>query len=101
MSNWANYVITAVKYDGSRISSVKRRRVSPEGDLSEPIELPREAVAQDLEFDVSYCTAIQDPDTGEWEPGDAVEGYELDGELFIKTEQGDRKADNLEGLPEY
>lgn len=99
MSDWANYVITAVRYDGARIEKVKRRREA-DGDLSSPIEVPREAVAQDLEFDVSYCTAIRD-ENGGWERGDDVEAYELDGELFIKTEQGDNPADNLEGLPEY
>jgi len=99
MSDWANYIITAVRYEGSRIEKVKRRRESG-GDLSEPIEVPREAVAQDLEFDVSYCTAIRNED-GEWERGDDVEAFEFDGELFIRTEEGENKADNLEGLPEY
>jgi hypothetical protein len=33
--------------------------------------------------------------------GDDVQGYELDGELFIKTEAGENPADNLGGLPEF
>lgn len=99
MTDWPNYVITAVRYDGTKIDSVRRRR-SIDGDLSDPIEIPRRAVAQDLEYGMEYCTAIRDAE-GEWERGDDVHGYELDGELFIKTEEGDRTADNLGGLPEF
>lgn len=99
MTEWANYIITAVRYDGTKIETVKRRREA-DGELSEPIEVPRQAVAQDLEFDVSYCTAIRDED-GEWVRGDDIEAFELDNELFIRTEEGDNPADNLEGLPEY
>ena len=99
MTEWANYIITAVRYEGTKIDKVKRRREA-NGDLSDPIEVPRVAVAQDLEFDVSYCTAIRDED-GDWVRGDDVKAYELDGELFIKTQEGDDPADNLEGLPEF
>lgn len=99
MTDWPNYVITAVRYDGTKIESVRRRR-SRDGELSDPIEIPREAVAQDLEYGVEYCTAIRDSD-GEWERGDDVQGYELGGELFIKTEAGENPADNLGGLPEF
>ena len=99
MVDWPNYVITAVRYDGSKIDSVRRRR--GEGDsLSDPIEIPRRAVAQDLQYGMSYCTAIRNGD-GEWERGDDVHAYELDGELFIKTEEGENPADNLEGLPQF
>lgn len=99
MPDWPNYVITAVKYDGTKIDSVRRRR-SVDGTLSDPIEIPRRAVAQDLEYGVEYCTAIRNADD-EWERGDDVEVYELNDELFIKTEEGNRSADNLEGLPEF
>lgn len=99
MSEWANYIITAVWYDGTKIDKVRRRREGPDG-LSDAIEIPRVAVAQDLEFGVSYCTAIRD-ENGEWVRGDDVEGYELNGELSIRTEEGDNPADNLGGLPEF
>lgn len=100
MSEWADYIITAVQYDGTEIDSVKRRRETPEGGLSPPIEIPRQAVAQDLEFDVSYCTAIRD-ENDNWQRGDDIEAFELDGELYIRTEEGENPADNLGGLSEY
>ena len=53
MTNWPNYVITAVRYDGTKIESVRRRRAR-DGALSDPIEIPREAVAQDLEYEL-FC----------------------------------------------
>lgn len=99
MTEWPNYVITAVRYDGTKIEAVRRRRAY-EGSLSDPIEIPRRAVAQDLEFGMEYCTAVRDAD-GEWVRGDDVHAYELDGELFIKTEEGDSTADNLGGLSEF
>jgi hypothetical protein len=99
MPDWPNYVITAVRYDETKIDSVRRRR-GQGNELSDPIEIPRRAVAQDLEYDMSYCTAIRDED-GNWVRGDDVHAYEVDGELFIKTEEGDDPADNLEGLPEF
>lgn len=99
MADWPNYVVTAVRYDGTKIDSVRRRRAA-DGSLSDPIEIPRQAVAQDLEYDVSYCTAIRDAND-EWKRGDDIRSYELDGELFITTEEGENPADNLEGLPEF
>lgn len=99
MPEWPNYVITAVRYDDTKIETVRRRRAH-NGSLSDPIEIPRRAVAQDLEFDMKYCTAIRDSE-GDWERGDDVKAYEVDGELFIKTKEGDNPADNLEGLPEF
>jgi len=99
MVDWPNYVITAVRYEDTKIDSVRRRRAKGDS-LSDPIEIPRRAVAQDLEFGMDYCTAIRNSN-GEWERGDDIEAYELDGELFIKTEEGDNPADNLGGLPEF
>lgn len=100
MSEWADYIITAVRYDDTKIDKVKRRREQG-GELSEALEIPRVAVAQDLEYGVSYCTAIRDQDTGEWKKGDDVEAFEFEDELFIRTEEGDNPADNLGGLPEF
>lgn len=100
MSDWADYIITAVRYDGTKIDTVKRRR-ERDGELSDAVEIPRVAVAHDLEYDVSYCTAIRDQDTGQWKRGDDVEAFEQNGELFIRTEEGEDPADNLEGLPEF
>lgn len=99
MTEWPNYVITAVRYDGTKIEAVRRRRAQ-DGELSGPIEIPRRAVAQDLEYEMDYCTAIRDSD-GEWVRGDDVHAYELKGDLFIKTEEGEDPADNLGGLPEF
>lgn len=98
MTEWANYSVTAVRNDSDRIDIVKRSRES-EGGLSRPVKLLREAVAQDLEFDGSYCTAIRTED-GSWERGDDRAASELDGEVYIRTEEGNKPADNLEGLPE-
>jgi len=99
MTDWPNYVITAVRYDDTKIDSVRRRRAQ-NGSLSDPIEIPRRAVAQDLEYGMEYCTAIRDGG-GEWKRGDDVQGYEFEGELFITTKEGENPADNLEGLPEF
>ena len=94
----ADYVITHVRYVGHHIDAVRRHRPTDDG-LGDPVEVPRDAVVQDLDLGLDYATAFHED--GDWIPGDEVITYHADGERFIRTTGDDHPEDNLSGLPEF
>lgn len=100
MTKWADYAITAVQYndDHTRIMIVKRRMDLGE-KLSEPDIKTRTEVVDSIKSGSSYVTAYYR--NNQWQKGDNVIAYEIDGEYFIRTDGNRKKEDNLGELPEF
>ena len=99
MNHWADFVITAVRYDANhhRIIGLLVRR--DEGDhLSTGSEWSREQVVAMIEAGYSFVTAKSRD--GQWYRGANVHVVEVDGEKFIRTDRNAQRADNLGALPE-
>lgn len=100
MAKWADYLISAVKYnkDHTRIESVLQH-VDNGDNVGQATAVSRYAVVENINKGKSYMT-IRKKD-GKWQPGDKVIMYSLDGEYFIRTDGNKTKSDNLGELPEF
>ena len=101
MSKWADYLISAVKYDSNheRIESVKTHKDKGDTVGSGFIE-KRSQVVSNIESGYSYCTILRNKED-KWNKGEDVHVVKVDGEKFIRTDNNKTKKDNLENLPEF
>ena len=85
MQTTPTYFIVAVKdHDNSnRIEEVRAVRGKQIGQ-QEPSEHPRQAVVEAIHNGSTVETATRN-DSGEWEPGERVDAYQLNGEWFIRN----------------
>jgi len=101
MAKWADYIITAVRFNssGSHIEAVEIRpdEGAKAGSAS---EATRAQVVASLEAGTTFCTATVGSD-GKFQKGAAVKIYKYDGEKYIKTKADGIKNDNLDNLPTF
>jgi len=98
---WADYVITAVRFNtaGTHIEAVQRR--ADNGDSAgTPTEAKRSTIVSSIEAGTSYCTATKGSD-GNLQKGAEVKIVKIDGEKFLKTKTDGVKKDNLDKLPTF
>jgi len=99
MVRWADYLISAVRYDasGSRIQQVRVHgtTVGP-ASIWRRAEVARAIVRRGC----SFCTIRKSTD-GKWRHGADVHVLRLRGELFLRTDGNATEADNLGELPEF
>ena len=101
MAKWADYLISAVKYDSDheRIQSLKTHE--DKGDTVGSIYTEsRSKVVSNIENGNSYCTILKTNDN-KWKKGEDVHIVKVDDEKFIRTDRNEIKKDNLENLPEF
>ncbi len=101
MTKWGNFAITHVRYneDNTRIVDVKRRTYK-EGKLIDP-EIKTRSVIVDSILNKRYSYVTTQYVNDQWNLGDDVIAYELDGEYFIRTDGNKTKSDNLGELPTF
>jgi hypothetical protein len=100
-TKWADYIITAVRFNlaGTHIEAVQIR--TDEGDTVGPAgEASRAQVVASIEGGTTFCTATMGSN-GKWLKGAAVKIVVIHGEQFIKTKADATKADNLDYLPTF
>ncbi len=101
MEKWADYGISAVRYDrtGTRIELVRVRE--DKGDTFGPAEeWLRSQVVTALERGKSFVTILRGQDQ-KWQKGQVVHTVTVNGVKYIRTDQNSRAADNLENLPTF
>lgn len=96
---WADYIITAVRFDedNTHIVGVERIRDTGKDYLDSPEYVTKKRVISDIKKGLTHITATWNGDY--LESGQFVEIYtkEVD---FIKTKSNRRLKDNLDELPE-
>ena len=99
MSKWADYVITAVRYDDNSIEEV--RVYEDDGDqlINRDTE-SRIKVITGLNIGQEYCTAYKNSN-GEWSKGDDVGTVDVDGTTYLRTDGNNIASDNLGELPVF
>ncbi|MBD3284970.1 DUF3892 domain-containing protein [candidate division WOR-3 bacterium] len=101
MAKWADYLISAVKYNGDRTRVEGVRCFIDKGEsLSEAFDIPRSKVIYLLEKGYSIV-AIYKNIEGKWQRESRVRLFEIGGKKYIRTDTFNNPNDNLEGLPEY
>ncbi len=102
MTKWADYVITAVRFNSKHTHIDKVRACKDSGDSLEATkEYERQAIVKAInESGISFITAFKSND-GKWKKGEDVFVINIDGINYIKTKKDHTKKDNLDNLPEF
>ena len=96
---WADYVVTAVRYtdDGTRIDRMQRWEDA--GDrLADAQPVSRSSAKMMLALGRSYVTASDGPNG--WQRGQEIGLVTVDGEQYLRTDGRTVPADDLGDLPE-
>lgn len=100
MAKWADYLVSAVRYDGNkeRIEQVKVHE--DKGDSVGTVKVwTRAQVVSAIGQGMTCCTILQSGD--QWRRGEDIHVVVVGGEKFIRTDANSVKRDNLGELPEF
>jgi uncharacterized protein (DUF2147 family) len=100
-TKWADYIITAVRFNSAatHIEAVEIR--ADNGDSVGPAsEATRAQIVDSIESGTTFCTATATGDQ-KWHKGAEVKVVVIDNQKFIKTKSDNSKADNLDNLPTF
>jgi hypothetical protein len=102
-SKWADYLISAVRYNAAETHITVVRCHPDNGDsVGSASERARERVVALLDGGTTFMTIYQNPDdTTKWKKGAEVRVVTIDGTKYIRTDADRIKADNLGDLPRF
>jgi hypothetical protein len=101
MAKWADYGISAVRYDedDQRIERVKVHKDN--GDtIGSGEDWSRKDVLSKMDDDKTFVTILKGDDD-RWKKGEDVHIVRVDEQRFLRTDANKRDQDNLENLPAY
>ncbi|MEN6411841.1 MAG: DUF3892 domain-containing protein [Veillonellales bacterium] len=102
MAKWADYLISAVRYDtSSNGRHISHFRVHSDGgeSVGTATTWTKNQVVVSINSGQSFKTIYKKAD--EWHMGEDVRGIVIDDEYFLRTDANRIKADNLGELPEF
>lgn len=101
MAKWADYCISAVRYD-SEHDHIDSVRVHPDnGDsIGSSSEWTRASVVSSIDSGKSFITITSGSD-GKWHKGADVHIITVNGVRYLRTDNNSTGSDNLENLPEF
>lgn len=101
MNKWADYGISSVEYNAQRTHIVKVKVHLDNGDtIGAAEEWSRSQVVSSIEQGKTFTTILKGTD-GRWKKGQDVHIVTVKGAKYIRTDQNQTAADNLENLPEF
>ena len=101
MSNkWADYVVSGLK-KGSGLANISHVQVHEDlgNEFGKPVIIDKKTLASHIKKGKTYLTIYKKNKT-DWEPGDLISAYVLNGETHIRTDGNKVDGDNLGTLPE-
>ena len=100
MSKWADFVVSGMK-KGTGLSKITHVQIHE--DLGEEFGKPQIIEKKDLASKIKkgkkFITIFRKSEN-DWEPGDFINAYVLDGETYVRTDSNKVIGDNLGMLPE-
>jgi hypothetical protein len=100
MEKWADYLISAVKYNDPKTHIIAVKAYQDLGDKLGPEQhFSRQQVVQGIENRTTFMTIFNVDN--KWQKGQLVEIIVVNGEKFIKTLRDNTARDNLDRLPEF
>ena len=101
MSKWANYGISAVKFNSGRTLVDKVvAQLDLETIFGTPSEFSRGEIVAAVKKNFSFVTIFTRED-GKWKKGELIRLARINGKEFLKTVDDPSEADTLNGLPEF
>lgn len=99
MSKWADYLISAVRFNEAGTHIVKVKAHADNDDtVGTGYGMTRQDVISKIDDNITFAT-IYEGDNGKWKLGARVKTVTIDGTRYIKTHADGTKADNLDDLP--
>lgn len=101
MSKWADYGISAVRFNTAH-THIDRVRVHLDNGetFNAPTEHSRQDVINAIKKGTTFVTITKGSE-GKWQKGQAVYIIPINGTEFIKTTNNSKASDNLDNLPEF
>jgi hypothetical protein len=101
MDKWADFGISAVKFNDAHTHINKVRAHPDNGDkMGAPVEQARTDIVNAIKKGITFVTIFKGSD-GNWKKGQAVYIIKINGVEFIKTVDNGKSVDNLDNLPEF
>lgn len=101
MAKWADFLISAVRYDKDKKHIFKVKKHEDKGDNVGSAEtVARTVVVSELKKGYTYMT-IYKGDEGKWKKGEDVRIITVNNKEYIRTDANEKEADNLGNLPEF
>jgi len=101
VSKWADYGISAVRFNSAH-THIDRVRAHPDnGDtIGAAAEYARADVVAAINKGTSYVTIFKG-NNGNWNKGQPVYVIKVNGTEYLKTVDNGKAVDNLDNLPEF
>lgn len=101
MAKWADYGISAVRYNAAHTHIDKVRAHLDNGEtIGVAGEYARADIVAAIKKGTTFVTIIKSSD-GNWSKGQSIYIIKVNGVEYIKTVDNGKAADNLENLPEF
>jgi hypothetical protein len=101
MNKWADFLISAVKFNDKHTHIDKVRAYPDNGDnLGSLIEQSRANVVAAIKKGTTFITIFKNEE-GKWKKGQPVFTINIHGTEYIKTVDNGKAIDNLDNLPEF
>ena len=98
MGKWADYLISAAKYDENRRIVQVRQHNDTSEDIDNGEIVNRDILAANLKKGLKYCTIFNSNST--WKKGDPINLIRVGGEYSIRTDSNKVEYDNLKFVSE-
>lgn len=101
MAKWADYCISAVRYNVERTHIVKVKVHADTGDsIGNATDWARSDVVSAIESGKTFVTITRTSDE-KWSKGEDVRPVTINGVKYIRTDANSKASDNLGNLPEF
>jgi len=101
MSKWANYGISAVKFNAARTLIEKVvAQLDLETIFGTPSEFSRSEIVAAVKKDLSFVTILARED-GKWKKGRTLRLANINGREYLKALDDPEEADSLGNIPEF
>ncbi len=101
MAKWADYGISAVRYNNAHTHiDLVRAQLDNGENFGVAGEYPRADIVDAIKKGTTFVTIFKGT-TGNWQKGQSVYVIKVNGTEYIKTVDNGKAADNLENLPEF
>ena len=99
-SQWADFVVSAIK-KGSGLANISHVQVHQDlgTEFGNPKIIDKKTLASHIKKGKRYITIYKKNET-DWEPGEMINTYVLNGETHVRIDSNKVEGDNLGTLPE-